>query len=79
LAPIESKVDEEKLTPKNVGEVRSFHGLPSFNRRFVRDFSTLANPNFGEPFVISVHAAFNDYFRNDGFLFKGKGLCMPMN
>ena len=42
--PKKIKAIQEWPTPQNVGDVRSFHGLTSFYRRFVPNFSSLASP-----------------------------------
>ena len=42
--PEKIKAIQEWPTPKNVGDVMSFHGLASFYRRFVPNFSSLASP-----------------------------------
>jgi len=42
--PEKIKAIQEWPTPQNVGDIRSFHGLTSFYRRFVPNFSSLASP-----------------------------------
>ena len=44
------KMDPEKVkailewpTPENVGEVRSFHGLASFYKKIIKNFSVVCN------------------------------------
>jgi len=42
--PEKIKAIQEWHIPKNVGDVRSFHGLASYYRWFVPHFSTIASP-----------------------------------
>ena len=42
--PEKIKAIQEWPIPQNVGDVRSFHGLANFYRRFVPNFSSLASP-----------------------------------
>uniref|UniRef100_A0A2N9FCV1 Reverse transcriptase domain-containing protein n=1 Tax=Fagus sylvatica TaxID=28930 RepID=A0A2N9FCV1_FAGSY len=73
------EVDEEKVkaikewpTPKSITEVRSFHGLANFYRRFVKDFSTLAAP------LIEVKIRGRILLRRGGMMGTKVGLALKI-
>jgi hypothetical protein len=78
------EMDEEKVkairdwpTPKSVSGVRSFHGLASFYRRFVNDFSTIVAP-LTEIVKKSVGFKWNDEQDEAFNLLKDKLCSVPV-
>jgi hypothetical protein len=71
------KVIQDWLTLKSISEVRSFHGLASFYRRFVKDFSTIAAP-LSEIVKKSVGFKWNDEQDKAFNLLKDKLCSTPV-
>ena len=71
------KAIQEWLTPKSITDVRSFHGLASFYRRSVKDFSTIASP-FIEIVKKVVGFKWGEEQENAFSLLKSKLILAPL-
>ena len=72
--PTKIKAIQEQPTPKNVREVRSFHGLASFYRRLVPNFFTLAYPSMN----LSRKLCLLIRMKNKSLLFRNSRKSSPM-
>ena len=79
------EVDEEKVkvikewpTPKSITKVRSFHGLASFYRCFMKDFSTIVAP-LTEVINKSVGFIWEKVEKDTFHLIKEKSYSAPLH
>jgi hypothetical protein len=71
------KAIQEWPTPKSIIDVRSFYGLASFYRRFVKDFSTIASP-LTEIIKKAVGFKWGEEQKNAFSLLKSKLISTPL-
>jgi hypothetical protein len=71
------KAIQERLTPKSITDVRSFHSLTSFYKRFVKDFSTIAS-SLTEIVKKAVGFKWKEEQENAFSLLKSKLISAPL-